>query len=258
MTLQTIIVDEEPLVREQMRDLLTHRRQIHIRAECRNGLEALAAIREYSPDLVFLGIQMPDLGGFEVLEKLNGGTRPDIIFITNAAEHAADAFEWDAVDYLLKPFDRQRFDRAVDKALAHHRQRRLHELEERLDGLLALAAEPKEDPGPTFAERLVVRKGSSATFVRVEEIDWIEAARNYVKLHVGQKCHRMRSTMTTIEAKLDPQRFLRIHRSTMINIDRIRRIRPGFGTESVVELDDGCRLIISRAYRRGRVRQLLG
>jgi len=258
MTLQTIIVDEEPRIREQMRELLDHRQQIHIRAECRTGHEALQAIRKHAPDLVFLGIQMPDIGGFEVLEKLNGGPRPDIIFITNGGEYAADAFEWDAVDYLLKPLDRQRFNRAVDKALAHHRQRRLHELEERLDSLLALAAEPKGDPGPTFVERLVVRKGSSATFIRVEEIDWIEAARNYVKLHVGQECHRMRATMTTIEAKLDPQRFLRIHRSTMINIDRIRRIRPGFGTESVVELDDGCRLIISRAYRRGRMRKLLG
>lgn len=257
MTLQTIIVDGEPFARQQMRQLLGSRRQIEIRAECRTGHEALAAIREHSPDLVFLGIQMPDLGGFEVLERLNGGPRPDVIFVTTGNEHAADAFDWDAVDYLLKPLDRQRFDRAVDKALAHHRQRRLHQLEERLDGLLARATGGEPPEAPQFAERLVVRRGSSATFIKVEEIDWIEAARNYVKLHVGQDCHRMRATMTKIEAKLDPERFLRIHRSTMINIDRIRRIRPGFGTESVVELDDGTRLIISRAYRRGKVKKLL-
>ncbi len=253
MRWKTIIVDDEPLARERIRSLVDRRQDLEVVAECANGVEALDRIGTLTPDLVFLDIQMPELDGFGVLQRIEPDPMPAVIFVTAFDEHAVDAFEACAVDYLLKPFDRERFQRAVDRAIELCRSRQLGEMDERLLRLL-----DRTQRLPLLEDRVVVRSGASATFLRAEEIDWIEAARNYVRLHVGETVHTLRETLTNIEARLDSRRFLRIHRSTIVNIDRIRRIRPGFGTESMLELDDGTRLTISRAYRRGRVKELLG
>lgn len=253
MTLETIIVDDEPLARERIRSLLRGRTDLQVVAECSNGLDALERIQSLKPDLVFLDIQMPELNGFGVLQRIAVEPMPAVIFVTAYDEHAVDAFEACAIDYLLKPYDRQRFERAVERAVDYCRGRQLGSIDERLLSLLE-----RTDRRPVLEDRLVVRSGASAYFLKIEEIDWVEAARNYVKLHVGERVHTLRETLSSMEERLDPGRFLRIHRSTIVNIDRIRRIRPGFGTESMLELVDGTRLTISRAYRRGRVRELLG
>lgn len=251
--LTAVIVDDEPLARERIRQLLGEEAsRFRVASECRNGEEAVRAIRELSPDLVFLDVQMPDLDGFGVIARVGPERMPPTIFVTAFDEYALNAFDANAVDYLLKPFDRQRFRTALGRAV------------ERIDHsggvdprVLHLLAEPS-DARPRYAERLIIRGGGGgAAFVRVEEIDWIESARNYVKVHARGETHRMRETLGHIEESLDPDRFVRIHRSTLVNLDRVRRIVPGYGTEWHAELETGVRLVISRAYRRGKIRTLL-
>ncbi len=252
MTLQAIIVDDEELARQRIRDLLEERPDIQVRAECRNGTTAIAAIRRHDPDLVFLDVRMPDVDGFGVIEEIGADKMPPVIFVTAFDQHAVDAFETGAVDYLLKPFDRERFQRAVDRMLERLDHRRIAELDRRMHKLLELA-----ENGERYRQRLIVRSAGSVHFVKVDAVDWIEASRNYVKIHCGPQVYTMRETMARIEERLDPERFLRIHRSTVVNIDRIQRLEPGIGTESIVVLDGGQRLMVSRAYRRGKVRELL-
>ncbi len=252
MTLQAIIVDDEELARQRIRDLLEERPEIQVRAECRNGTTAIEAIRRHDPDLVFLDVRMPDVDGFGVIETIGAEKMPPVIFVTAFDQYALDAFETNAVDYLLKPFDRERFQRAVDRMLERHDQRHIAELDRGVHKLLELA-----ENGDRYGERLIVRSSGSVHFVKVDTVDWIEASRNYVKIHCGPEVYTMRETMARMEARLDPERFLRIHRSTVVNIDRIRKIEPGIGTESMVVLESGERLMVSRAYRRGKVKELL-
>ena len=252
MTLQAIIVDDEDLARQRIRDLLEERPDIQVQAECRNGTAAIEAIRRHHPDLVFLDIQMPDLDGFGVIEQIGAEKMPPVIFVTAFDKYALHAFETNAVDYLLKPFDRDRFQRAVDRLLERHDQRHIAELDRSVNKLLRMA-----ESGGRYGERLIVRSSGSVHFVKVDTIDWIEASRNYVKIHCDHEVYTMRETMARMEARLDPERFLRIHRSTLVNIDRIKKIEPGIGTESIVVLDNGVRLMVSRAYRRGKVKELL-
>ncbi len=252
MTLQAIIVDDEELARQRIRDLLEERPDIEVSAECRNGATAIEAIRRYDPDLVFLDVQMPDVDGFGVIENIGAEKMPPVIFVTAFDKYALDAFESNAVDYLLKPFDRERFLRAVDRTLERRERRHLAELDRCVQKLLKIA-----EHNGKYGERLIVRSSGSVHFVRVDSVDWIEASRNYVKIHCGDEVYTMRETMTHMEKRLDPERFLRIHRSTLVNIDRIRKIEPGIGTESIVVLDGGARLMVSRAYRRGKVKELL-
>lgn len=252
MTLQAIIVDDEELARQRIRDLLEERSDIQVQAECRDGTTAVEAIRRHHPDLVFLDVQMPDLDGFGVIEQVGAEKMPPVIFVTAFDRYALHAFEADAVDYLLKPFGRERFDKAIDRLMERRERRRIEELDRTVHELL-----DRVGNGNHYPERLVVRSAGSAVFVKVETIDWIEASRNYLKIHCGAEVHTMRETMARMEARLDPERFLRIHRSTMVNIDRIRKIEPGIGTESILVLDNGARLMVSRAYRRGKVKELL-
>ena len=255
MTLQAIIVDDEDLARERIRDLLAERPDIQVQAECRNGTAAIEAIRRHDPDLVFLDVQMPDVDGFGVIEEVGVEKMPPVIFVTAFDEYALHAFEADAVDYLLKPFDRDRFRRAVDRMLERRERRKIAELDRSIHKLLELAENGSRN---RYGDRLAVRSSGSVTFVKVDSIDWIEASRNYVKIHCNGEVHTMRETMARMEARMDPERFLRIHRSTLVNIDRIHRIEPGIGTESIVVLDNGARLMVSRAYRRGKIKELLG
>ncbi|MEM1206770.1 MAG: LytTR family DNA-binding domain-containing protein [Acidobacteriota bacterium] len=252
-TLDALIVDDEDLARQRVRDLVEQEPRLRICGECRNGCEAVNAISRLRPDLVFLDVQMPDLDGFGVIRQVGKDNMPPVIFVTAFDEFALRAFDAAAVDYLLKPFDRGRFVNAVDRALERCRQHQVNELERCVEKLSGLGLNTSRQ----YPERLAVRHGSTVHLLKVHEINWVEAARNYVKIHCGREIHTMRDTLTNVEARLDPDQFLRIHRSTLVNVDRIRRIEPGYGSESRVELDDGTRLMVSRAYRRGKVRQLL-
>lgn len=255
-TLDVLIADDEELARHRIRDLLEGHPRLAVCAECRDGREAVEAIRARSPDLVFLDINMPELDGFGVIREIGRDEMPVVIFVTAYDEHAVRAFEASAIDYLLKPFDRSRFEQALERALAHfHRADPLEELERRVERLMEMTdVEPEKKP---FGDRLVVRQGGTVHLLKIDDIDWVESARNYVKIHCGVQCYTLRETLTNIESRLDEDRFLRIHRSTLVNVDRIRRIEPGYGSESRLELDNGTRLVVSRAYRRGRVRELL-
>ena len=253
--LKAIIVDDEDLARQRIRDLLAERTDISVEAECRNGTSAVEAIRRRRPDLVFLDVQMPDLDGFGVIEKIGADKMPPVIFVTAFDKYALHAFEADAVDYLLKPFGRKRFQRAIDRLLERRNSQRIEELDRSVHELLELAGRRKR---ARFPGRMTVRSGGSVFFLKVDSIDWVEASRNYVKIHCGAEVYTTRETMARMEARLDPERFLRIHRSTVVNIDRIRKIEPGIGTESIVVLESGERLMVSRACRRGKVRALLG
>ena len=253
-SLSVVIVDDEELAREKIRRLLQNEPRLRLEAECRNGREAVDVILKLRPDLVFLDIQMPDLDGFGVIREIRHVHMPTVVFTTAYDEFAVRAFDAAAADYLLKPFDAPRFRRAVERALERYRRSQVDHLGEHVQKLMRLGLEEKES---SFPDRLLVKHGGTVHLLKLEEVDWIEAARNYVKIHCGQDVHTMRETMTHVEDKLDPERFVRIHRSTIVNVDRIRKIEPGYGSESRVELEDGTHLMISRAYRRGRVKRLL-
>jgi len=244
MPIRTLIVDDEPLARDRVKRFLRDESDIEVVGESGNGEDAVEKIRSLSPDLVFLDIQMPEKNGFEVLQSLNGVPVPVIVFVTAYDQYALQAFEVHAVDYLLKPFNRERFRRAVAHASEQIEQRRLGKLDERLTSLIAdLRMEKK------YLDRLVVRATGRVFFLKIGEIDWIEAAGNYVRLHAGRQAHMVRETMHGIEARLDPEKFLRIHRSTLVNIDRIKELHPMFSGDYAVILHDGTELSLSRNYR---------
>lgn len=244
MKISTLIVDDEPLARDRVKRFLRDEHDIQIVGECGNGREAVAAIREQKPDLVFLDIQMPEKNGFEVVKALDERVMPAVIFVTAYDQYALQAFDVHALDYLLKPFNRERLHKAVSHARDQIETKRIGNLDERLASLIKdLKAERK------YLERLVVKSVGRVFFLKVEEIDWIEAAGNYVKLHTGREAHMIRETMNGIEAKLDPDRFLRIHRSTVVNIDRIKELHPMFSGDYAVILRNGTELALSRNYR---------
>jgi two-component system, LytTR family, response regulator len=242
--IRTLIVDDEPLARQRLRALLEGDPDIDLLGECGDGKQAVAELRHLRPDLVFLDVQMPVLDGFGVLENLDEAVMPVVIFVTAHDRFALKAFEVHALDYLLKPFDRARFGAALTRAKAQVQQGRTSALDERLRNLLE--AVPGRRPGP---ERLVVKSGGRVTFVRTGDIDWIEAAANYACLHVGKEQHLLRESMTALESKLDAGRFVRVHRSAIVNIERIRELQPAFHGDYVIILQDGTELALSRGYR---------
>lgn len=244
MTLRTLIVDDEPLARERVKRFLRDESDVEIIGECGNGIDAVAVIKSEKPDLVFLDIQMPEKTGFEVIRSLNSKTLPTVIFVTAYDQYALQAFEVHALDYLLKPFTRDRIHRAVARAREHIVGKRQGGLDERLFALIADLKQEKK-----YLERLVVKTTGRVFFLKTDEIDWIEAAGNYVKLHSGRESHMIRETMNGLEAKLDPDKFLRIHRSTVVHIDRIKELHPMFSGDYAVILRDGTELALSRNYR---------
>jgi len=244
MSIRTLIIDDEPLARERVKRFLRDEDEIEIIGECTNGVDAVGAIKEKKPDLVFLDIQMPEKNGFEVIKSLSSKSLPTVIFVTAYDQYALQAFDVHALDYLLKPFTRERIHRAVVRAREQIDGKRYGKIDERLASLIAdLKTEKK------YLERLVVKSTGRVFFLRVDEIDWIEAAGNYVKLHVGRETHMIRETMNGIEAKLDPDKFLRIHRSTVVHIDRIKELHPMFSGDYAVILRDGTELALSRNFR---------
>jgi two-component system LytT family response regulator len=242
--IRTLIVDDEPLARERVKRFLKDERDIDIIGECGNGADAIDAIHQKEPDLVFLDIQMPEKNGFDVIRSINGNHLPTIIFVTAYDQYALQAFEVHALDYLLKPFNRERFHRAVARAKEQIEGQHRGELDERLVSLISSITPEKK-----YLERLVVKSVGRVFFLKTEEIDWIEASGNYLKLHVGRDSHMIRETMNSIEAKLDPSQFMRIHRSTIVNIDRIKELHPMFSGDYSAILRDGTELALSRNYR---------
>ena len=251
--IRALIVDDEPLARERIRTLLDHESDIEVIAECGDGLSAIAMIERERPDLLFLDVQMPELDGFGVLEALTDAPAlPAIIFVTAYDNYALRAFEVHALDYLLKPFDRERFSRSVERVRAQLLRAKKGAFDEQLLALLTdIKAEPKH------LERLVVKSSGRVFFIRTEEIDWIEAASNYVRLHTGRESHLMRETMTTLESKLNPEKFLRVNRSAIVNIEKIKEMHPLFRGEYEIVLHNGTRLHMGRAYRE-KLQELLG
>jgi two-component system LytT family response regulator len=242
--LRAIIVDDEMLARQIIREMLAGDSEIELVAECVNGREAIEAIQEHHPHLLFLDIQMPEVAGFEVLEALKGERLPIVIFVTAYDQYAVRAFEYHALDYLLKPFDRERFEMAVARAKAQTRREKNGELDKRILALLdALKAETK------YVERLVIKTGGRVFFLETDEVNWIEAEGNYVRLHTDKKSHLLRETIGSLEAQLDPKKFLRVHRSNIVRIDSIRELQPWFHGEYHIILNNGTKLTLSRNYR---------
>jgi two-component system LytT family response regulator len=244
MKIRTLIVDDELLARERVRQLLADAPEIELIGECSNGREAVTAIREKHPDLVFLDVQMPELDGFGVLQEIGNAPLPAVVFVTAHDKFAVRAFEFHAVDYLLKPFDRARFQAALQRALESVIRLQGGALDERLSNLVA---ELKSPPKPL--ERLAVKTGGRVVFVKIAEIDWIEAADNYVELHVGKQSHLLREKLSLIETRLAPDKFVRISRSTIVSIERIKELQSLFRGSYAVILHDGTRLTSSSSYR---------
>jgi two-component system, LytTR family, response regulator len=244
MNIRTMIVDDEPLACERIRMLLEGEPELEIVSECRNGKDALQAIEELNPDLVFLDVQMPELTGFEVLDRLDPARMPVVIFVTAYDQYALKAFEVSALDYLLKPFDRDRFRRALNRARAELDRRKAGVVNEKVLKLLSELQRSKK-----YADKLIVRAGGRVLFLRADEIDWIEAAGNYVRLHAGKEEYLYRETMTKLEDQLNPDRFARIHRSTIVNIERIKELQPWFRGDYMILLRDNSKLILSKTYR---------
>jgi two-component system LytT family response regulator len=224
--------------------LLAQEEWVEIAGECQNGQEAVAAIHKLHPDLVFLDIQMPGATAFEVIQQVGVPRMPPVVFVTAYDKYALRAFDVHALDYLLKPFDRERFQQALGRARQQLDRKDAGELERRL---LELVQDLRSSP--QRPERFVIKSGGRVFFVRTDEIDWIEAAGNYVKLHVGNEAHLLRETMNSLEAQLDPDVFYRIHRCHIVNIERVKELQPWFNGEYVVFLRDGARLTLSRGYR---------
>ncbi|MBJ6759182.1 response regulator transcription factor [Myxococcaceae bacterium JPH2] len=250
MTVRTLIVDDEPLARERLRMLLARETDLHPLAECGDGQEALELIAREKPALVFLDVEMPERDGFGVLAD-SVPTPPVVVFVTAWPQHALRAFDAAAVDYLLKPFTVERFRRT----LARVRERLAAPpgvLREQLHQLLQ-----ELRPPATGTDRLVVKTGIQTVLVPVEELDWVESAGNYVTLHVGARTHLLRETMAELEARLATRRFARVHRSALVNVDRIVTLSPTLSGDHRLVLRDGQELTLSRTYR-ARLEQLLG
>lgn len=242
--IRAMVVDDEAMARERVVSLLRQEQDIELIGECSDGQQAVNAITSQQPDLVFLDVQMPAVDGFRVIEQVGPEKMPAVVFVTAYDEYAVRAFEVHALDYLLKPFGRERFQQTLQHARTHVERRRAGDLGKRL---MALVQDIK--PEPQKLDRLVVKSGGRVFFLRTEDIVWIEAAGNYVRLHLGEDSHLFRETMNGIEARLDPQRFVRIHRSRIVNSDRIKELQPWFNGEYVVVLQNGTRLTLSRGYR---------
>ena len=227
--IRTLIVDDEPLARSNLSVLLRRDPQIEIIGECGSGAEALTEIRKAKPDLLFLDVQMPEYDGFDVIELLGRELPPAVIFVTAYDQYALRAFEAGALDYLLKPFDNARFERALDRAKQ-------------------IIARTKN--APRTLERLAIKSLGQVLFVNVADIDWIEASDYYVSIHVGPKTHLLRRSLTELEQELDPVIFCRIHRSTIVKLDRVRSLKLSEDGEYDVQMESGARLRLSRRYRK--------
>jgi len=245
MTLRVLIVDDEPVARRGILRLLQQEPDIEIVGECGDGAAAISAITTLAPDLVFLDVQMPELDGFAVIEAIGGNCMPAVVFVTAFDQHAVRAFDAQALDYVLKPVDPERFRRALQRArshLAHPDEGFVRRVSEALKSL---------DRGELhrYPSRLAIRSEGRVRLLEIDEIDRIVAAGNYVDVHAGAKQHRMRETMASLESRLDPQRFIRVSRAAFVGIAHIREVQPLFNGDFVVLLKNGAQVNGSRRYR---------
>ncbi len=249
-TIRTLIVDDEPLARDGLRMLLEPSPGFTVIGEAGAGAEAIELIRKEQPDLVLLDIQMPGMNGFDVLKALAGEPLPLIVFVTAYDSYAIRAFEVHAVDYVLKPVDPVRFQTTLDRIKSDLQLRRGSALTAKMAALLeALRREEVKIDTGGFLSRFVIKEGDRIYFVNADDVDWIEAADYYVQLHTGKKTHLIRETLNRLETQLDPAKFLRIHRSTIVNSTRIKELKRHFQSEFIVILHDGTNLKMSRSYR---------
>jgi two-component system LytT family response regulator len=251
MTLNALIVDDEPLARKALIRLLKIERDINVIGQCGDGESAVDAIRRALPDLVFLDVQMPEMDGFRVVETIGVNQMPVTIFVTAFDRYAINAFDANAVDYLLKPFAADRLSRALARARDRYLGRQNQETAQRLFSLLGSRYQSD------YAQRLTVSTAGRILFVSVGDIDWIEAEGNYVRLHVSRHVYDVRETLQALMEKLDPREFVRIHRSTIVNAQRIREVQPWFQGSHLVLLHSGEELRMSR-YQREAVKRLMG
>lgn len=265
--IKVLIVDDETLARENIEALVQDDPEVAIVGQCSNGQQAVDAIRKQKTDLVFLDVQMPGLDGFDVLSRLQPESRPHVVFITAYDQYAIQAFDVNAVDYLLKPFSRQRFAAALAKAKAMVRSGSEDRLNDRMDLIIstlkelrvpgtpaapapapAPAVEAEEPDSATWSGRLLFRSDGEIHVLSPEEIRWIESEGDYVKVHAGPKTKLVRMALVKIMQKLDPAHFVRIHRSTIVNLTHVRKVSPALYGEYTVELAEGARLKVSRTY----------
>lgn len=243
MTIRVLIVDDEPLARQRLKDLLAEEPDMEIAAECGDGGQAVMAIESLRPDLVLLDVQMPELDGFDVIEAVGVDRMPPTLFVTAHDQHALKAFEVHALDYLLKPFDRKRFVEALTRARAWIGKAST----DRPERISSLLDEVQESRPPM--DRILVRSGDHHLLLKTADIQWIEAEDNYIRLHVEGTSHLVRMTMATVLRRLDPARFKRVHRSSIVNLDFVKELRPWFHGDYQVLLADGTRLTMPRTYR---------
>jgi two-component system LytT family response regulator len=264
-TIRALVVDDEPLAREGVRVLLERDEETECVGECGDGEEAVEEIRRLQPDLVFLDVQMPEMDGFAVLEELEPEELPVVVFVTAYDAYAIRAFEVHALDYLLKPYDDERFFDALDRAKAELRHRRDTAFTERLEALLEERGEEAPSAGGAGGDggegsgrdRIMIKSSGRIQFVAVSEIDWVEAAGDYVRLHTGERSHLLRETMKGLQARLDPDRFVRVHRSTIVRLSFVREVRSSDSGQYDVVLKDGTRRSLSRSGRK-RLEEALG
>jgi two-component system LytT family response regulator len=250
--IRALLVDDEPLARRRLRRLLSSDDEIEIVGECADGKAAISAIREFEPEIVFLDVQMPGIDGFEVIERLRPEELPLVIFVTAYEQYALRAFEVSALDYLLKPFDRARFSKTLERAKAFLRSAQDGEIRRQTLALLEHLQGRNR-----HLERILVKSPERAFFLKTAEIDWIEAEGKYVRLHVNKDSHLIRESISALESQLDPNQFPRIHRSAIVNIERIKELQPWFKNGYRVILRDGTELVLSRSCRK-RLGELLG
>ncbi len=241
---RVVVADDEPLVRRGLRTFIDAQDGLTLVGEARNGAEAVDLIRAERPDLAFLDVQMPELDGFGVLEALEGEPMPVVVFVTAYDEYAIRAFDVHAVDYLLKPFDEERFRVALARARSRLGERRAESLDQRLEAVLSELRTREQ-----YADRLLVKNDGRVTVLQVEEVDWIEAADNYARVHTARGRFLVREPIKTLERKLNPRQFARVHRSAIVNLARVRELQPMFGGEYVIILSTGAKLTLSRGYR---------
>jgi two-component system LytT family response regulator len=248
MRIRTLIVDDEPLARRRVRAFLRPEAEVEIVGECGNGPGAVEAIRQLKPQLVFLDVQMPGMDGFEVLQALEPRERPVVVFVTAHDQYAVQAFEERALDYLLKPFGKRRFEDTMARVRERIERPESDDARDRVDGLLRTI-------GPKT--HLVVKTGTHSVLLQVARIEWLEAEGDYVRIHAGREVYLTRQTMNRIEAQLGAARFVRVHRSTIVNVEFIREIHSMPGGDHAIALRDGTQVTLSRGYR-DRLEMALG
>jgi len=242
MKIRTLIVDDEALGRKRLRKLLETESECEIIGECCDGQEAVAAMRSFTPDLLFLDVQMPELNGFEVLAQLDRKRLPVIIFVTAYDQYALKAFEARAIDYLLKPFEDERFYQSLHRARAYIDGQQSNQFNARLENLVnGMSLRPKP------ITRMAVKTAGRIIFIKTSEIDWIEAVGNYLNLHIGTEAHLLRGRISELEKRLDPAQFFRTHRSTIVNLDRVKEFQTLFKGDGVAILKNGTRVPVSRS-----------